>query len=254
MASFSALANPLADLLDSVWVLLGPGELLLSFVFEEALEVLSSCPFSPRLPAGCLDLLPTWLLEEGLRVSREEGLPRGVRVNREEVSLQSKTALAKHLKARIAILLAVQPSSWLIGQGVRERARASQKHFCDICESSLQSKTALAKHLKSKAHLEKVRLAAGGTPKPSLRGRSMHGSLLRRIGQTRSTTARSARRRSVSRAISTSTSRRPHIWQKWPRPAPSHPLSFSLFSNFSNFFESRLPSSIFKLLLTSIDF
>ncbi|KAK1775155.1 hypothetical protein QBC45DRAFT_489157 [Copromyces sp. CBS 386.78] len=53
-----------------------------------------------------------------------------------------------------------------IGAGVRERAKASKKHYCEVCEISLQSAHALVRHELGKAHAEQVRIKAGGAPKP----------------------------------------------------------------------------------------
>ncbi|KAK4190573.1 ATP-1 H+-transporting ATP synthase [Podospora australis] len=53
-----------------------------------------------------------------------------------------------------------------IAKGVRERAKASERFRCEICEINLDSTTGLPNHQESKPHKEKIRLKAGGKPKP----------------------------------------------------------------------------------------
>ena len=77
-----------------------------------------------------------------------------------------KGYLARTLKTRLEWQLRNPARVLEIATGVRDRAMASKKHHCDICNRSLQSKTALDKHLDTKQHAEQVRLAAGGEPKP----------------------------------------------------------------------------------------
>ncbi|KAF4825435.1 hypothetical protein CGCSCA5_v000313 [Colletotrichum siamense] len=47
----------------------------------------------------------------------------------------------------------------------RTNAKNSKRWSCDACNLDLDSVTALTKHMLSKAHVERVRLNAGGTPK-----------------------------------------------------------------------------------------
>jgi hypothetical protein len=67
---------------------------------------------------------------------------------------------------RLAWDHANKPKVWAAAARTRARAKASNAHRCETCQLSLDSITALRKHLRSKAHAEKLRLAAGGTPKP----------------------------------------------------------------------------------------
>lgn len=148
-----------ANVLDWIWDGIRPW----SREDVEWLPLGSHSPLRER-PAGDLDMSKEQLLAYEAERKKQIAV-NSKRAEDAERAQDPAAYLARKLKEKLAWEAKNPDKVKETAAGVRQRAIASQKHPCTVCETSFPSVTALAKHMASDAHAEQVRLAAGGAPK-----------------------------------------------------------------------------------------
>lgn len=129
------------------------------------------CSHTPLIecPPGNHDLSDTQLIQYNLerqRIAKQRVYESGKKYEANQQKTNRVDYLARKLRNKIASMKRNPERERKNQAGVRARAKASAKHRCNVCDINLQSANALKIHRTRKGHLEKVRVAAGGVPKP----------------------------------------------------------------------------------------